>query len=52
LTPAFLAIRTDGGQGVGVVGGELGVEVRRGLDQGLGADQVDRSVAGLVVKTG
>ena len=29
-----------GGQGVGVVGGELGEDVGRGLDQGLGADQI------------
>ena len=30
----------DGGQGVGVVGGELAVDVRRGLDHRLGADEV------------
>ena len=30
----------DGGQGVGIVGGELAVDVRRGLDHGLGADQI------------
>ncbi len=29
-----------GGQGVGVVGGELGEDVGRGLDQRLGADQI------------
>ena len=40
LHPRFLGHGVDGGQGVGVVGGELGIEGGRGGDQRLGGHQV------------
>ena len=40
LHARFLGHVVDSGEGVGVVGGELGVERRSGVDQRLGRDQV------------
>jgi hypothetical protein len=40
FTPRLLRHAVNGGQRMGVVGRELGIEVRRGVDHGAGADEV------------